>query len=126
MTGAQLEDELPKSSMVGRVAPMQLSLAGTMQSKPTHTPALSLSKRERVNHSAPLEPSRNGDFIERGRKYLPLPGGEGRGEGGRSFQLHRFGLGAVLEFTSMTTSPVHLKFSPTSCNFRRDLLMNEV
>ena len=63
-----------------------------MESKPTLTPTLSLSEKERVNHSAALEPSLNGDFVERGRKNLPLLGGEGWGEGERSFQLHGSGL----------------------------------
>ena len=66
-----------------------------MQSKQTLTPALSLSERERVNHSAPLEQSLNGDFVERDRKFLPLLGGEGRGEGECLLALNGYGLEAV-------------------------------
>ena len=47
----------------------------------TLTRPLSLSERERVNHSAALAKSLNGDSIERDRKRLPLLEGEGRGEG---------------------------------------------
>ena len=44
------------------------------------TPALSLSERERVNHSAPLAQSLNADSVERDRKRPPPLGGEGWGE----------------------------------------------
>ena len=72
-----------------------MRLTGTLPSKPTLTPALSLSERERVNLSAPLEPSGNSDLVERGQKHLPLLGGEGRGEGERLLLLHGYGLGEV-------------------------------
>ena len=67
-----------------------------MQSKQTLTPAFSLSERERVNHSAPLEQSLDGDSVERDRKCLPLLGGEGRGEGERLPSLNGYGL--VVQF----------------------------
>ena len=63
----------------------------TMRSKQTLTPALSLSERERVNHSAALAKSLIVDSVERARKLLPLPGGEGRGE--PILLRHGYGLG---------------------------------
>ena len=77
-----------------------------MQSKQTLTPTLSLSERERVNHSAPLAQSLNGDSVERDQKRPPLLGGEGRGEGESMLFLNGYGEEAsVLLLQSARLSP---------------------
>jgi hypothetical protein len=70
-----------------------MSLAVSMQSKGNSALTPTLAPGERENISSVIRQPLNGDWIQCAQRRLPLPGGEGWGEGGTHFQLHGYGLG---------------------------------
>ena len=67
-------------------------LAGTIQWRDKPALTLTLSPEERERRSPVTDESLAGGFAPAREKLLPLPGGEGRGEGGRFSQLNNSGL----------------------------------
>ena len=63
-----------------------------MQSEIRLALTLTLSPQEREPAMVVLGKSLNGEHSPALENLLPLPGGEGRGEGEREFQLNRYGL----------------------------------
>ncbi|PYI84902.1 MAG: hypothetical protein DME26_12420 [Verrucomicrobia bacterium] len=62
-----------------------------MQSEIRLALTLTLSHQEREPAMVVLGKSLNGEHSPALENLLPLPGGEGRGEGEREFQLNRYG-----------------------------------
>ncbi len=75
-----------------------LPLAVSMRSEDWFALTLALSPMRGNVHSPPWEESLTGGRVAELRKFLPLPGGEGRGEGERLIPLNSYGLAHASEY----------------------------